>query len=445
MNEPAEVTERADGYVQDRGVAAGSPRRSAPAPGERVVDLCAAPGGKATGLAGAGAARRRRRRRGRPGRPRRRERRAASALPVRVRRSWPTAGARPCGPASADRVLVDAPCSGLGALRRRPDARWRIDADAVDRLAGLQRELLDGAADARRARRHARLQRLHAHRGPSRSTSPTASPTAHPGFDAARPAGRAVACRGGAAPLLLPQAAGTDGMAVFRWTAALVRVRPVAGEGDRGVRRRGRRQPSRPRRSGGGRARWPRPGSRSSPPVVVADGVESVARRAARPGRRVHRAGRHDRRHRLRAPRPHARGHPGRARPGGPRPGRGHAPGQPARPPVPRHRRHHRHRPRPQPAGLARRAPSSASTPSSTSSPTPSTSSPATAPTDRTAFPFSACGFGRPGDQIRTQKRGGGGAGRRAWCDGGHLAETCTSAVHFGPQLRANRPLAGCG
>jgi 16S rRNA (cytosine967-C5)-methyltransferase len=53
--------------------------------------------------------------------------------------------------ATFDRVLVDAPCSGLGALRRRPDARWRIDADAVDRLAHLQFELIREAARVTRA------------------------------------------------------------------------------------------------------------------------------------------------------------------------------------------------------------------------------------------------------------------------------------------------------
>jgi 16S rRNA (cytosine967-C5)-methyltransferase len=44
-------------------------------------------------------------------------------------------------------VLVDAPCSGLGVLRRRPDARWRIDPDDVPALASLQRDLLSGGAD----------------------------------------------------------------------------------------------------------------------------------------------------------------------------------------------------------------------------------------------------------------------------------------------------------
>jgi 16S rRNA (cytosine967-C5)-methyltransferase len=41
------------------------------------------------------------------------------------------------------RVLIDAPCSGLGVLRRRPDARWRIRPGDIPRLAALQRRLLD--------------------------------------------------------------------------------------------------------------------------------------------------------------------------------------------------------------------------------------------------------------------------------------------------------------
>jgi len=48
-------------------------------------------------------------------------------------------------PASFDRVLVDAPCTGLGALRRRPEARWRRQPGDVPGLAKLQRELLASA------------------------------------------------------------------------------------------------------------------------------------------------------------------------------------------------------------------------------------------------------------------------------------------------------------
>ncbi|GAA5015741.1 transcription antitermination factor NusB [Terrabacter aeriphilus] len=51
-------------------------------------------------------------------------------------------------PGGFSRVLVDAPCTGLGALRRRPEARWRRSAGDVAALAGLQRELLASAVDA---------------------------------------------------------------------------------------------------------------------------------------------------------------------------------------------------------------------------------------------------------------------------------------------------------
>ncbi|MEK9737910.1 MAG: hypothetical protein VW239_11360, partial [Candidatus Nanopelagicales bacterium] len=53
-------------------------------------------------------------------------------------------------PGAADRVLVDAPCTGLGALRRRPEARWRRSAADLATLGPLQRELLAAAIDATR-------------------------------------------------------------------------------------------------------------------------------------------------------------------------------------------------------------------------------------------------------------------------------------------------------
>jgi 16S rRNA (cytosine967-C5)-methyltransferase len=51
-------------------------------------------------------------------------------------------GRDPGLPRGYDRVLVDAPCTGLGALRRRPEARWRREASSVPELAKLQRELM---------------------------------------------------------------------------------------------------------------------------------------------------------------------------------------------------------------------------------------------------------------------------------------------------------------
>ena len=54
-------------------------------------------------------------------------------------------GREPGLPPGYDRVLVDAPCTGLGALRRRPEARWRRQPGDVPALAKLQRELLASA------------------------------------------------------------------------------------------------------------------------------------------------------------------------------------------------------------------------------------------------------------------------------------------------------------
>jgi 16S rRNA (cytosine967-C5)-methyltransferase len=45
-----------------------------------------------------------------------------------------------------DRVLVDAPCTGLGTLSRRPDARWRKSASDIEELSGLQHDLLTEGA-----------------------------------------------------------------------------------------------------------------------------------------------------------------------------------------------------------------------------------------------------------------------------------------------------------
>jgi 16S rRNA (cytosine967-C5)-methyltransferase len=53
-------------------------------------------------------------------------------------------------PDGFDRVLVDAPCTGLGALRRRPEARWRRTPADVPVLATLQRELLAAAINLTR-------------------------------------------------------------------------------------------------------------------------------------------------------------------------------------------------------------------------------------------------------------------------------------------------------
>ncbi|NMI00046.1 RsmB/NOP family class I SAM-dependent RNA methyltransferase [Pseudonocardia acidicola] len=110
----------------------------------RWLDLCAGPGGKAALLGGLvaldggtlDAVEQAEHRAGLV-------RRAVDGLPVTVH----TADGRdaPLPDAAFDRVLVDAPCTGLGALRRRPEARWRRRPEDVAGLAKLQRELLTAA------------------------------------------------------------------------------------------------------------------------------------------------------------------------------------------------------------------------------------------------------------------------------------------------------------
>ncbi len=142
MNEPPTVHRRDDGYVQDRASEWVVDLVGAQ-PGEVVLDLCAAPGGKTTGLAAAGAW-------VAAGdiRPSRVGLLAGNVLRYgqgRVAVVVADAAHPPFTQGVADRVLLDAPCSGLGALRHRPDARWRIEEDAVERLAAVQRRLLDEA------------------------------------------------------------------------------------------------------------------------------------------------------------------------------------------------------------------------------------------------------------------------------------------------------------
>jgi 16S rRNA (cytosine967-C5)-methyltransferase len=117
-----------------------------PRPGERVLDMCAAPGAKATQLAalmrGAGEViaveRRPARARALAGNCRR-----LAAANVRVLTADATV---PVNPERFDRVLLDAPCSDLGTLQARPDARWRKSPERVAALSGTQRRLLEAAA-----------------------------------------------------------------------------------------------------------------------------------------------------------------------------------------------------------------------------------------------------------------------------------------------------------
>lgn len=214
MNTPAKVTTRADGYIQDSASQQVGAAVLAGMDGGAVVgDLCAAPGGKATYLAHCG-----------PSLPS-----LVVALDIDPARAGlivenvsrlslsnvtavtADATAPPLRPGSLDRVLVDAPCSGLGVLRRRPDARWRIRPDDVDRLAGVQRSLLAAALDLVKpgglvvysvctltSAETVAVDEWLA------TSYPSAAAVALPAGPAWEPAGRGVR--------VLPQAAGTDGM-----------------------------------------------------------------------------------------------------------------------------------------------------------------------------------------------------------------------------------------
>ncbi|HEY4398633.1 MAG TPA: 16S rRNA (cytosine(967)-C(5))-methyltransferase RsmB [Acidimicrobiia bacterium] len=186
-----------------------------PRPAETVVDAAAAPGGKATAIA---------ERVGAQGRVV-----ACDVHPGRIRliasardrlgldRVLPVVAdgrALPVRPACADRVLVDAPCSGLGVLRRRAELRWRIRPDDLPRLVELQRDLLREAAGV-------------VHPGGVLVYSVctlTADETTHvdawaerelPQLVADPPPGAPWRPRGRGA-VLLPHDAGTDGMYVLR-------------------------------------------------------------------------------------------------------------------------------------------------------------------------------------------------------------------------------------
>ena len=120
-----------------------------PQPGERVLDLCAAPGGKSTHIAAL---------MGDEGEvvAVERNRVRAAALAVTARRLHAhsirveLADAvlpRPEG-SVFDRVLVDPPCSGLGTLQARPDLRWRVTAEDIEKLAKIQKAILAAGARA---------------------------------------------------------------------------------------------------------------------------------------------------------------------------------------------------------------------------------------------------------------------------------------------------------
>jgi 16S rRNA (cytosine967-C5)-methyltransferase len=142
--------------VQSRAAQAVS-RIVDPQPGERVLDLCAAPGGKTTHMAalmgGTGEIVAVERNEARA--------RALEATCERMRannvRVVVGDAATFTDPDGFDRVLLDPPCSGLGTLRTHPDLRWRVTPEHVETLAAIQDELL---VSARRALRPGGPERL---------------------------------------------------------------------------------------------------------------------------------------------------------------------------------------------------------------------------------------------------------------------------------------------
>jgi 16S rRNA (cytosine967-C5)-methyltransferase len=161
--DPAALVASGQAAVQDEAsqlAALALTRVGLSGPDRLWLDMCAGPGGKARLLAGLAADRdarlvasdvrphRARRvlealRRG-PGTP------EAGHAPAGHDAAVVTADGRrvPWRPGTFDRVLADVPCSGLGSLRRRPEARWRKTPEDVVSLAVLQRELLNSAIDS---------------------------------------------------------------------------------------------------------------------------------------------------------------------------------------------------------------------------------------------------------------------------------------------------------
>jgi 16S rRNA (cytosine967-C5)-methyltransferase len=116
-----------------------------PKPGERVIDLCSAPGGKTTFI----------------GQLMKNSGEIIAVDRYETRLNLVKDACQRLGVtnvhliaedganieiAPADKVLVDAPCSGLGVLSKKPDAKWKRDADDIPKLVNLQKKLIENAA-----------------------------------------------------------------------------------------------------------------------------------------------------------------------------------------------------------------------------------------------------------------------------------------------------------
>jgi 16S rRNA (cytosine967-C5)-methyltransferase len=119
-----------------------------PQPGERVLDLCAAPGGKTTHLAAlmndSGTIVAVERHAGRADALRR----TCGRLRTTSVEVVTADAARYTAQTPFDRVLVDPPCSGLGTLQGHPDLRWRTTPETIERLAQTQENIVEAATAA---------------------------------------------------------------------------------------------------------------------------------------------------------------------------------------------------------------------------------------------------------------------------------------------------------
>ena len=136
--------------VQDRSSQLIAPSLG-PLPGEKILDACAAPGGKSTHIAELinnegnlwsvdRSSRRSKKILANS------ERLGTKCLQILVADSNELLLKKPDWRGFFDRILIDAPCSGLGTLARHPDARWRMNQDNIQQLVAVQSQLLNSLA-----------------------------------------------------------------------------------------------------------------------------------------------------------------------------------------------------------------------------------------------------------------------------------------------------------